>query len=43
MSYLDHKAAPGTAPMNKPQKPNWGDAKTLVAALTGDDTTPVTI
>ena len=30
-------------PMNKPQKPNWGDAKTHVAALTGVDTTPVTI
>jgi hypothetical protein len=29
--------------MNKPQKPNWRDAKTHVAALTGDDTTPVTI
>ena len=30
-------------PMNKPQNPNWGDGKTLVAALTGDGSTAVTI
>ena len=29
--------------MNKPQKPNWATPEHLVAALTGDDTTPVTI
>jgi hypothetical protein len=29
--------------MTEPNKPNWGDAKTYVAALTGVDTTPITI